>query len=77
MADDNSTVRVAVRVRPQLAKEIIDACKSCVAKTPGEPQVFIGSNKCFTYDHVFDVESHQTEVYQDTVSDLIEGCFEG
>jgi Cdc6-like AAA superfamily ATPase len=60
-----------------LAKEIIDACKSCVSKTPGEPQVFIGSNKCFTYDHVFDVESHQTDVYQDTVSDLIEGCFEG
>jgi len=77
MADDNSSVRVAVRIRPQLAKEIIDACKSCVTKTPEEPQVFIGSNKCFTYDHVFDVESVQCDVYQDTVSDLIEGCFEG
>ena len=77
MADDNSSVRVAVRIRPQLAKEIIDACKSCVSKTPEEPQVWIGSNKAFTYDHVYDVESHQTEIYQDTVSDLIEGCFEG
>ena len=39
MADqDNSSVRVAVRIRPQLAKEIIDACKSCVSKTPEEPQ---------------------------------------
>ena len=42
MADqDNSSVRVAVRIRPQLAKEIIDACKTCVNKTPEEPQVCI------------------------------------
>ena len=77
MADDNSSVRVAVRIRPQLAKEIIDACKSCVSKTPEEPQIWMGSNKAFTYDFVYDVESQQTEIYQDTVSDLIEGCFEG
>ena len=39
MSEDNSSVRVAVRIRPQLAKEIIDACKTCVNKTPEEPQV--------------------------------------
>lgn len=77
MADDNSSVRVAVRIRPQLAKEIIDACKTCVSKTPTEPQVWIGSNKAFTYDHVYDLDSHQFDVYEETVSDLIEGCFEG
>ena len=77
MADDNSSVRVAVRVRPQLAKEIIDACKTCVNKTPEEPQVWMGSNKAFTYDFVYDIESTQHEIYEDTVQDLIEGCFEG
>ena len=41
MSEDNSSVRVAVRIRPQLAKEIIDACKTCVNKTPEEPQVCI------------------------------------
>ena len=77
MADDNSSVRVAVRVRPQLAKEIIDACKTCVNKTPDEPQVWMGSNKAFTYDFVYDIESTQHEIYDETVQDLIEGCFEG
>ena len=77
MADDSSSVRVAVRIRPQLAKEIIDACKTCVSRTPDEPQVWMGSNKAFTYDYVYDVASLQQDVYQDTVSDLIEGCFEG
>ena len=77
MSDDNSSVRVAVRIRPQLAKELIDACKTCVNKTPEEPQIWIGSNKAFTYDHVYDQECVQSDVYEDTVSDLIEGCFEG
>ena len=78
MADDNgSSVRVAVRIRPQLSKEIIDACKTCVNKTPEEPQVWIGSNKAFTYDFVYDQESQQVDVYEETVHDLIEGCFEG
>ena len=63
MADDNSTVRVAVRVRPQLAKEIIDACKSCVAKTPGEPQVFIGSNKLDTVVPAFE-QFEQRDFYK-------------
>ena len=34
-----SSVRVAVRIRPQMPREIIDACKICTFKTPGEPQV--------------------------------------
>lgn len=77
MGDDNSSVRVAVRIRPQLPREIIDACKTCVNKTPEEPQVWIGSNKAFTYDFVYDIESQQEEIYSATVEDLIEGCFEG
>ena len=72
-----SSVRVAVRIRPQLPREIIDACKICTFKTPGEPQAWIGSNKAFTYDFVYDTTSEQDEVYDDTAKGLVEGCFEG
>ncbi|XP_040567883.2 LOW QUALITY PROTEIN: kinesin-like protein KIF21A [Lepeophtheirus salmonis] len=75
--DDESSVRVAVRIRPQLPREIMDACQICVSLTPGEPQVWLGSNKAFTYDFVFSPESAQAEVYSDTVYRLIEGTFEG
>ena len=40
-------------------------------------QAWIGSDKSFTYDHVFDVGSMQQEVYEETVKQLIEGTFEG
>ncbi len=77
MSADESSVRVAVRIRPQLPREIIDACKVCITKTPGEPQAWLGSNKAFTYDFVYDLDSHQDAVYRETVEDLIDGCFEG
>ena len=41
------------------------------------PQAWIGSNKAFTYDFVYDTTSEQDEVYDDTSKDLVEGCFEG
>ena len=75
--DGGSSVRVAVRIRPQLPREIIDACKICTFKTPGEPQAWIGSNKAFTYDFVYDTGGTQEDIYDETVKELIEGCFEG
>eukprot|EP00095_Tigriopus_kingsejongensis_P007989 maker-scaffold269_size230758-snap-gene-0.23 protein:Tk07989 transcript:maker-scaffold269_size230758-snap-gene-0.23-mRNA-1 annotation:"kinesin-like protein kif21a-like" len=75
--DEASSVRVAVRIRPQLPREIIETCQVCIAQTPGEPQVCLGSNQAFTYDHVYDLDSVQADVYEDTVHDLIEGCFDG
>ncbi|QQP57324.1 Uncharacterized protein FKW44_002266, partial [Caligus rogercresseyi] len=75
--EGGSSVRVAVRIRPQLPREIMEACQICVSLTPGEPQVWLGSNKAFTYDYVFSSESAQAEVYLDTVHRLIEGTFEG
>ena len=74
---DGSSVRVAVRIRPQLPREIIDACKVCISKTPGEPQAWLGSNKSYTYDFVYESAATQDEIYGETVNDLIEGCFEG
>ncbi|XP_030849424.1 kinesin-like protein KIF21B isoform X3 [Strongylocentrotus purpuratus] len=74
---DDTSVRVAVRIRPQLAREKIDACRVCTAVSPDEPQIILGPDRMFTYDNVFDMDSQQDSLYQKTVHDLIEGCFEG
>ncbi|XP_075284532.1 kinesin-like protein KIF21A isoform X8 [Opisthocomus hoazin] len=74
---DESSVRVAVRIRPQLAKEKIEGCHICTSVTPGEPQVFLGKDKAFTFDYVFNIDSQQEEIYLQCIEKLIEGCFEG
>ena len=40
-------------------------------------QVWLGSDKAFTYDHVFDTSTVQQSVYDTCVHGLIEGCFSG
>ncbi|XP_068442402.1 kinesin-like protein KIF21A isoform X2 [Clinocottus analis] len=76
-APDESSVRVALRIRPQLAKEKIEGCHICTYVMPGEPQVFLGKDKAFTYDHVFDMDSRQESIYAHCTESLIEGCLEG
>uniref|UniRef100_A0A8C6YI68 Kinesin family member 21A n=1 Tax=Naja naja TaxID=35670 RepID=A0A8C6YI68_NAJNA len=65
------------RIRPQLAKEKIEGCHICTLVTTGEPQVFLGKDKAFTFDYVFDIESQQEDIYLQCIEKLIEGCFEG
>lgn len=61
------------RIRPQLAREKIDMCRVCTTVTPGEPQVFLGKDKAFTYDHVFDMDTQQDTIYDGCSRSLIEG----
>ena len=61
------------RIRPQNAQEKIDMCSKCTFCTPGTPQVFLGKDKAFTFDHVFGEESSQTELYKVCTEKLIEG----
>uniref|UniRef100_A0A671YQF9 Kinesin family member 21A n=1 Tax=Sparus aurata TaxID=8175 RepID=A0A671YQF9_SPAAU len=65
------------RIRPQLAKEKIEGCHICTFVMPGEPQVVLGKDKAFTYDHVFDMDTQQETIYNHCTEKLIEGCFEG
>ncbi|XP_078804502.1 kinesin-like protein KIF21A isoform X7 [Oryzias latipes] len=74
---DESSVRVALRIRPQLAREKIEGCHICTYVMPGEPQVILGKDKAFTYDFVFDMDSQQDAIYSTCTEKLIEGCFEG
>ncbi|XP_075868192.1 kinesin-like protein KIF21A isoform X3 [Nelusetta ayraudi] len=74
---DESSVRVALRIRPQLAKEKIEGCHICTLVMPGEPQVVLGKDKSFTYDYMFDMDTQQETIYSHCTEKLIEGCFEG
>ncbi|KAK2826935.1 hypothetical protein Q7C36_017861 [Tachysurus vachellii] len=70
-------VRVALRCRPLVPKELNEGCQSCLTFTPGEPQVVVGNDKAFTYDYVFDPSTEQDEVFNTAVLPLLSGLFKG
>ncbi|RVE63542.1 hypothetical protein OJAV_G00137280 [Oryzias javanicus] len=70
-------VRVALRCRPLVPKEINEGCQCCLAFVPGEPQVIVGTEKAFTYDYVFEPTAEQEEVFSSAVSPLLRGLFKG
>ncbi|XP_072914236.1 kinesin family member 4 [Hemitrygon akajei] len=70
-------VRVVLRCRPLVRKEIEEGCQMCLTFTPGEPQVLLGIDKYFSYDYVFDPCVEQEEVFNVTVNPLIQGIFKG
>uniref|UniRef100_A0A3P8VUP4 Kinesin family member 4 n=1 Tax=Cynoglossus semilaevis TaxID=244447 RepID=A0A3P8VUP4_CYNSE len=70
-------VRVALRCRPLVTKEINEGCQCCLTFVPGEQQVIVGTEKAFTYDYVFDPTAEQEEVYSTAVSPLLSGLFKG
>uniref|UniRef100_A0A3B4AAL9 Kinesin motor domain-containing protein n=1 Tax=Periophthalmus magnuspinnatus TaxID=409849 RepID=A0A3B4AAL9_9GOBI len=70
-------VRVALRSRPLVPKEINEGCQCCLTFVPGEPQVIVGTEKAFTYDYVFDPTVEQEEVFKTAVSSLLSGLFKG
>uniref|UniRef100_A0A3B5LAX4 Kinesin motor domain-containing protein n=1 Tax=Xiphophorus couchianus TaxID=32473 RepID=A0A3B5LAX4_9TELE len=70
-------VRVALRCRPLVPKEINEGCQSCLTFIPDEPQVIVGTEKGFTYDYVFDPAAEQEEVFGTAISPLLCGLFKG
>jgi len=70
-------VRVALRCRPLVPKEEGEGCQSCLQFINSEPQVILGKDKAFTYDHVFSPTSSQREVYEQAVAQLVRGIFKG
>lgn len=74
---DDSSVKVAIRIRPQLAREKLEGSRICTFVAAGESQVTLGKDKHFTYDFVFDIHQTQSEIYNGSVSRLVDGCFDG
>lgn len=60
------------RVRPLSETEISNSNQVVCHKSPGEPQLVM-RDKCFTFDHVFHVDSQQEQIYNTCVSQLVEG----
>ncbi|XP_038603909.1 chromosome-associated kinesin KIF4A [Tachyglossus aculeatus] len=75
--DKGIPVRVALRCRPLVPKELAEGCQACLAFVPGEPQVVVGTDKSFTYDFVFDPTTEQEEVFTSAVAPLVRGVFKG
>ncbi|GMR47901.1 hypothetical protein PMAYCL1PPCAC_18096, partial [Pristionchus mayeri] len=73
----DATVQVALRIRPQGTREKLEGSKVCTQVTPGEPQITIGNDRSFTYDHVFDTPTIQREVYEKCIERLVEGTLDG
>ena len=42
---DDSSVKVAIRIRPQLAREHLEGSRICTFVAPGETQVTLGKDK--------------------------------
>ncbi|KAL3183183.1 hypothetical protein MRX96_006947 [Rhipicephalus microplus] len=63
-------VRVAVRSRPLVSKELIEGCQTCTRTIPGQQCIVLGGDKTFTFDYVFGEQSSQLEVYEACISDL-------
>ncbi|XP_054920193.1 chromosome-associated kinesin KIF4A [Dermacentor andersoni] len=70
-------VRVAVRCRPLVSKELIEGCQACARTCPSNQSIVLGGDKTFSYDYVFGVESSQVQIYDACVSKLLPKVFEG
>ncbi|CAH8855280.1 unnamed protein product [Trichobilharzia szidati] len=74
---DSTSVRVAVRIRPQSAKEKAEMNHICTTVIPNNAQIVIGKDATFTYDHVFNINTPQDCVFQTLAKPLVDGCMDG
>ncbi|XP_023554941.1 kinesin-like protein KIF27, partial [Octodon degus] len=70
-------IKVAVRVRPLLCKEVLHNHQVCVRIVPNTQQIIIGKDRVFTFDFVFGKNSTQDEVYSTCVKPLVLSLIEG
>uniref|UniRef100_F6Z2U1 Kinesin motor domain-containing protein n=1 Tax=Ciona intestinalis TaxID=7719 RepID=F6Z2U1_CIOIN len=70
-------VRVALRTRPLIQKELDEGSRECLGYVTEANQVIINGNKAFTFDYVFDPKVNQATVYTKSIAPLIDGIFAG
>ncbi|XP_072806866.1 kinesin-like protein KIF7 isoform X2 [Vicugna pacos] len=74
---EEAPVRVTLRVRPLLPKELLHGHQSCLRVEPGHGQVTLGRDRHFSFHVVLDEDAGQEAVYQACVQPLVEAFFEG
>ncbi|CAJ1068941.1 kinesin-like protein KIF27 [Xyrichtys novacula] len=70
-------VRVAVRIRPLLRKEVLHNRKVCVRTVPGSTQVMVDADRVFSFDQAFGPTASQDQVYESCVQPLLESLMDG
>uniref|UniRef100_A0A3B5A9E5 Kinesin motor domain-containing protein n=1 Tax=Stegastes partitus TaxID=144197 RepID=A0A3B5A9E5_9TELE len=70
-------VRVAVRIRPLLPREVLRHHQVCVRVVPGSGQVMLGADRLFSFDHAFGPTASQDEVFESCVQPLVESLVDG
>lgn len=73
----DGNVKVAVRVRPLVDRELASDGMQCIDYVPGDNQLSMGPRNVFTYDHVFGTHSRQDDVYNTAVFSLVESFLLG
>ena len=74
---ESSSVRVAVRIRPFIKKELVEGPQVCVTCVPEHNAVLLGQDRQFDFDKVFSTDAHQLEIFDYCVKDLVLSCFAG
>ncbi|KAM8960578.1 kinesin-like protein KIF27 [Pelodytes ibericus] len=74
---EETPVKVAVRVRPLLSREILHNHQVCVRLVPNTQQIIIGKDRVFTFDFVFGKNSAQDDVYISCIKPLLVSLIEG
>ena len=79
---DDSKVRVMVRCRPLLPRELVGGSggRAAIKTSKDMKQMQIGESrdiKIYNFDRVFDEKCSQENVYDFCVRNLVEGCFSG
>ena len=70
-------MRVAVRVRPLVGRELFESPTICIKTYPEDNQLVIGKDRTFTFDKTFDIGTQQQDVFDICVKNLVLGCFQG
>jgi hypothetical protein len=73
----STSVRVALRVRPLSEKETVQNCSVCVTFIPDAPQILIGTDRSFTFDHVYSSDITQEDMFQDCSGPMVDKFIEG
>nr|CAD7588485.1 unnamed protein product [Timema genevievae] len=78
MGENGETVQVALRIRPLVESEIARGCQVSLSTVADQPQVqVLGTDKAFTFNHVFCQEDSQAKFYDTAIKDLVSRLFKG
>ena len=70
-------VTVGVRIRPLLSRDLAEGARECLHKVFGEPQVLLGADRAFTFNHVFEPSAAQESIFDGCMSGLVESVVKG